>query len=364
MKRQTSEQRIRSIAIANARFRKKVRRASIRSNNLERYEKERKPIKLVAPGIFSFSNNYEETVQFLDDFRTTALKKAGPLQTLSVDLTSIRHISVIGAMVLAAEFHRWSILRRTRLRPSNVARWSPRLLALFDDLGVFDLLDIQNRYNINSTTENITLTPLKSGRRQEGSEVQKLIQSFKNDIASFSDRLSLYDGLMEAVENVIHHGYPSGYEPKYPFAGQRWWGAGCLDLDQACLRFFIYDQGAGIPYTLPRSGFFEAVQHHIERWFPGSTTLDGTMLRAALEVGRTQTNLPHRGKGLGQIQAAIRDVPGSRLRILSGKGAVTVDSDGQIQDRTHSRHIGGTLIEWSLPVSAFGQLKAGGQDDA
>lgn len=49
------------------------------------------------------------------------------------------------------------------------------------------------------------------------------------------------------------------------------------------------------------------------------------------------------------------------LRVLSGEGDVRFGPKKTLKKADHKSHIGGTLIEWSVPMSAF--TKAEEDDD-
>ncbi len=50
------------------------------------------------------------------------------------------------------------------------------------------------------------------------------------------------------------------------------------------------------------------------------------------------------------VVTPVRDTPGAKVRILSGRGSLTYYSDGSVALNDEVLHIGGTLIEWSIPV--------------
>jgi len=77
---------------------------------------------------------------------------------------------------------------------------------------------------------------------------------------------------------------------------------------------------------------------------------DANLILSALEIGTTRTEKPGRGKGLDQMHDVIRQAGGGYMRIMSGRGDVTVKCDGKPGKRQLSSHIGGTMIEWSIPI--------------
>ena len=252
---------------------------------------------------------------------------------------------------MAAEFHRWSIVRNARLRVRNYEKWAPEVRNLLSHLGVFDLIGLTSMPHHYQGGDHLTLSPLQSGLRFDGKKIHQLQAQFDDIVNGFTSNPEVYAGLTEAAENAITHAYPADFEPRHRYAGHRWWGASCLDLANMNLRFFIFDQGAGIPYTLPSVGWYETVREFAAKL--GLAENDTVMLRAAMELARSRTGEAHRGLGLKRMADVIQGSFTGYLRIISGKGEIIVHPDGQIDSRSHDADIGGTLIEWSLPANAF-----------
>lgn len=270
-----------------------------------------------------------------------------------MDLVSLKELSLPVAIVLAAEFHRWSLKRKRRLHARSSTKWAPEVRALLSELGVFELLGTRNVAPDEVTEDDLILTSIKSGERHDGGKIDELQSEFTRSLEGFTRRPQLYEGLSEAVENAISHAYPADYEPKHPFAGHRWWGASSLNLSEQRLRFFIFDQGAGIPFTLPKGALWEQLVPLLATLTGGLVSEDAPMLKAAFEVGRTRTGMSHRGLGLQKMADVVIGRPGGYLRIISGKAEIRIEHDGRIASSGLPEHIGGTLIEWSLPADAF-----------
>jgi hypothetical protein len=309
-------------------------------------------ITVEAPDILSFRKNFSATIEFLDSVRDVFMEHGTTRRRIHIDLAPIKQLSVPVAIVLAAEFHRWSLMLSKRLRVVDAHKWSPSVRSLLSDLGVFKLLSlgaVSNEHN----AENFTLTELMSGVRTDGHKIDQLQEEFEDVLAGFTKKPEMYAGLMEAAENAINHAYPDGYVPTHPFAGHRWWAASCLDTEKMILRFFVFDQGAGIPHTLPTATVWEQVRAKIAVLLGDFIPNDSLMLKSALEVGRTRTGLDHRGLGLRRMSDVVTGAESGSLRILSGKGEIVYYSDERIEMSDHERHIGGTLIEWSMRADAF-----------
>lgn len=348
MKKISNSNKHRMVAIGIARWRKGLARKK------KIYQSGAAPaseITIVAPEILSFNENFAGTVEFLDRFRDLVLSKPNA-KRIYVDLVPIKTLSVPVAIVLAADFDRWRLVRGYKMTTHDSHKWSTTVRNLLSDLGVFELLGLKPiEHEINS--DNFTLTRLMSGEKTDGFKIDRLQEEFAGVLSGFTKSPEMFAGLMEAAENAISHGYPENYSPLHPYAGHRWWGASCLDPRNMTLRFFVFDQGAGIPFTLPTATFYEQVRARLSHFFGDLIPNDSLMLKAALEVGRTRTGLDHRGLGLKRMSDIVTGVENGYLRILSGKGEIVYRSDEAIETRDHDRHIGGTLIEWSISADAF-----------
>lgn len=112
----------------------------------------------------------------------------------------------------------------------------------------------------------------------------------------------------------------------------------------------FYDQGVGIPETLPRVHAREKLEQVLSKLRIRDD--DAARIQAAFELGSSRTRLAHRGGGLlRDVRKLTERMPGAVLRILSGRGEYIYDySDNsrKAEERrlTHVKPLGGTLIQW------------------
>lgn len=315
------------------------------------------------PTQLSYSSNSRQTLSFFNDFKEAiftkrVVRRRGKVlpAPLKVDLIPAEHMSVPCAVVLAAEMQRWSRVHGANLTALSPGKWSPRVQALLLDLGVLQLLGITERAvrrNLEDA-EQIGFIRLKSGDRTDGAQLEALQYELAEASKYFEPQPSIFRGLQEAVGNAIEHAYKdTGHKPKFPYAaGHRWWAAGCIDTVNLSLRFFVYDQGIGIPLSLLRKPSWKEPIEGILRSL-GLSRTDSNLIEGAFEVGRTSTGSDGRGKGLHDLREVIQKAGAGYLRILSGHGDVTLFAQGRVEKRDHGSHIGGTLIEWSIPLDVF-----------
>lgn len=344
------------------RHRKKRWIKSLSRRRLGRGNGSYKPIVLSAPNELSFSRNSAQTIQFFSDLKKSIFsgqitRRKGKIkpQPFAIDLCPVKKISLPAAIVLAAELHRWSltIAKQTSLTPRTPSKWAPRVRALLTDLGALELLGVKLKRREQDFENELVLLKLRSDVKRDGPAIQHLQLWLREMGHVFKEKPYVFGALDEAVMNCIEHGYEDvGAKPRYPNAGHRWWATSCFDPTNDSLRFFVYDQGVGIPASLPHNKDFWS---HVSRIIEAVAGLnsESNIIEGAFEVGRTRTNLCERGKGLGKMQEAIQRAGDGYLRIISGRGDVTLSPAATIRKMDHTDHIGGTLIEWSIPIDAL-----------
>lgn len=220
-------------------------------------------------------------------------------------------------------------------------------------LGFFDLLGVKfsDENPQYAKLREVIILRMVTGDGVPGETVDK-IQKEVNQIANASHQNPmLYGALSEAAYNSFLHAYPDEHEYEFPPLKKRWWATACWYPKESIVQFIIYDQGVGIPETLPRSKNWENIREYIGK-IPivrGLANDDSLMIEAAIEITRTSRGGGH-GKGLQDIVAPIRNIQGGKVRILSGRGLYMCSSDGQVEKSDVAHHIGGTLIGWDIPV--------------
>lgn len=317
-------------------------------------------IKIDAPSQLSFHSNSKETINFFQRlkeavFTDSTIIKRGKVvrKPVSLELSTIRSISIPSAVILAAELHRWTLSQRTQLSVRNHNQWDKRVRGLMSSLGVFELLQIREVPSHLDPLKQVILLQLQSGVQRDGEAVAKLQRWMKSMELGFSEKKYVFGALDEAIINGFEHAYiDTGSEPRFPYAGHRWWATSCFDPVSSSLRFFVYDQGRGIPETLPRQTDFWSEIRKFLGDLPGGTG-DADLIEKAFEVGKTRTHLDERGKGLSKMREAIELAGDGYLRVMSGKGDVTLGPEKTLKKVDHSTHIGGTLVEWSIPIAAL-----------
>ncbi|RPE63079.1 hypothetical protein EDD53_2674 [Pacificibacter maritimus] len=314
-------------------------------------------IRVIAPSIFSFSQNYDATVTFLQSIKQAAFKrpKTGHRKVF-LDFETIEAISVGAALVLAAEIDRWQKIKNVKLVLKNYSSWSDDVKSLLHDIGFFALLGTPNSHSLchGFSGEAISVLELISCDSANGERIAEISSRLSGIASAFEQDPVMYCAVLEAAYNGVLHGYPEKFSFQYPPLHKTWWATASWSPKEQTVKFIVYDQGVGISETLPRSKLYEKVVASLSSVTPVGSTLfksDSTMIEAALKVSRTSRSDGH-GQGLRDIVAPVESMAGAKLRILSGCGEVLYRQGEQISKRDRSNHIGGTLVEWTIPVGA------------
>lgn len=245
-----------------------------------------------------------------------------------------------GALVLAAELDRWNHLPKPPRFKADTGKWAPNVRRLLGQMGFFALLKLD--HVPDTASEGARYVQFRSGTVVDGKEVEDLRQLDLSPISVPKAKL-LFAAVTEAMTNVVHHAYKD--EDSGP---KNWWLSAAHEADEVVI--LIYDQGAGIPKTLPLT-----LGERLRDLLPeGFATHDGKMIEVAHEALRSGTSEEYRGRGLGRdVRRYIEEHDGQgTYRVISGRGEYTVPAGLGAKGSVRSRPkpLRGTLIEWRLKL--------------
>ncbi|WP_323011138.1 hypothetical protein [Paracoccus sp. (in: a-proteobacteria)] len=325
----------------------------------------RHTIYIEAPEVFSLTENYEETVNCLRKLKNTIVSSRLLNQRqrpyTHIDLSHIKTLEPAAAVVLAAELDRWRRVLGVSLRPRNLATWNKGVLTFLYDLRLFDLLEVDRRYvksvlslRVKSDVTEVAL-PFVSDCRNDKERTDRLADELARKVPKLLEILdeeggmALSAALAEASLNSVQHAYKY-LQTEFPIVDDRWWAAASYQDNGDTVKFFVYDQGVGIPATLPKTtvgqGILKFLGHNVDKVYPHSS--DSEMIKQVLRGQISATEQKNRGKGFPQIVAAVTQ-QGGRLMVLSGKGGVIyTKASGAEKLPENDVHLGGTLLEWTF----------------
>lgn len=314
---------------------------------LERIKERKSVIDLPVPEVLDLFAEYDKTANFLNQIRTIALKQRRNLR-LVFDNTQLIHPGAV--ICLVSEIYRCRKIETNRKRVDGTYPKNARVRRILQDIGFFELIDVQNP--LPPAVDNYPMDYIKvfSGVRAVGEEADRLKYALLGDAIKMNPGASgkLYRGLTEAMTNVVHHAYPKEIRSRLPRLKNRWWLVGHVDKEQRELMVMFFDQGVGIPTTLPLR--YPEYLGQILSGLRLTDPNDGDLIRAAMRVRRSQTLEAHRGHGLNDFRAFIDQCGGGSLRIVSRRGLYSYTSDGTEESHGLRISLGGTLIEWKVPL--------------
>jgi len=314
-------------------------------------------ITLYLPEEMNFFDGYDSTVLNISAIRKLVETKTLPTKAyrlVSVNFDNLKKISTSAALVLTAELSKWDDATRQKLRPM-VDNWNPNILKQFTELGFFDLFQknsIESLNNDEASTSKLRLVKYIKGRCGDSDKARILKKGINEIVDNTVNKWTfLHSGLTEAITNVSHHAYPD----KCGFLkdDKNWYLTGSYNEQTKELKIVFYDQGIGIPRSLPESDVWEKILKFLSKIPLAERKRDEVLLKAAVELDRTSTEETDRGKGLQDLLEFIRQRNDGYLSILSLKGLFKFSlHDGKEKTKTEhfSNAICGTLIIWSATL--------------
>ncbi|TRO95361.1 ATP-binding protein [Glycocaulis profundi] len=338
--------------LIKSRIQSRVRPEAARSDiNRPQVRYRKKKVRYISlPSILSLRHNYKEVVEFLDEFHSLILSDR---RKVHVDFNKVRAISSGASLVLVAELDRWRKLYNFRPAAPYLEKWDEGVRRSFEQMGLFEILEVVNTptYNLEASDER-TFIKYSTGQRVLGESAKKL-KEVVSDLAEieFMNK-SMYDAIVEAMQNAIHHAYNEETKRSSIKLDSHWWMSGVFFGRDRRLHISFYDLGVGIPSALPARFGVEAIQEFLAGL--GWASTDANKIYAAMELGRSGTGQKHRGKGLPQMRDFVDKFSPGSLRIISGHGELCYDSDengvGAYRRTTHARPLEGTLIQWDIQL--------------
>lgn len=303
-------------------------------------------LEIKLPARLDFDDNYENTVNQFHALRVavTERKRIGKLI-----FDNIEFISPSAALVLVSEVDRWNRKVGGTLR-ANHESWNPDIKRLLCQLGFFELLKIPAPTH-PFPKKSTTFLPFIVEHARKGDKADVMIElreQIEIMVGHEIKRNYLFDGLSEAITNVVHHAYKVSWSRQL----KCFWLFASYDADSDILKVTFYDQGSGIPATLPKWKLFEEIKALFGSW------TDSQKIGAAVEYGRTSTAKSNRGKGLQNLLEFAQSYSQGSLSIYSLRGMFRMECETKddkletkvvLKDHIHS--IGGTLIEWAVKLT-------------
>lgn len=317
----------------------------------------RPQVDLLVPETLDLESTHAETTSFVQEIRGRVRDGA----TVCLVFEKVKTIRLSALIFLLAQIHKMHLEHGKGCVTGTYPR-SRRIERQLAESGFFDLLRVRTPDTVVPSRVNRYIR-FKSDQVINASRISELRRELLREDLQMPGLIAktVFRALSEAMTNVNHHAYATkAFSPES--AGMalrgRWWLFATLNVPNNVFVFAFYDTGVGIPKTLPRKYSWEHIRQAIHL-LPGFLPDDGQMIEAAMMLGRTRTDLDHRGKGLMDLVKLIDILGAGTMRIYSRHGTYTYTPSSQRQSN-RAGFVEGTLIEWRLPIDkVLGQLPEG-----
>ncbi len=152
---------------------------------------------LEAPKRMRLGGENDEAIQFLQCMRSMTALKA---RQVSVDFSTIQDISPLCAMLLASEVHRWQLITKKKLRVIKSELWAPTVRQLLHDIGLFDLVSVQNPLSLDPVNTEERFIRIRSATLVD---LEVAIAQIEHEVGKIAILLNsnptVYGGIEEAI---------------------------------------------------------------------------------------------------------------------------------------------------------------------
>lgn len=306
------------------------------------------------PPTLDLITHFEDTAKVIRNIRRIALRGKRPAM---LDFSGVKVLKPSALLLLLAEINRCRLLRSLN-RLTGSYPTDRKIERMLDATGFFRLLGVKSRIKRKPSKYPMEYVGFLSAKSEIKGTVKKFRESLLGTTITMSPqaRSRLYRGITEAMLNVGQHAYTDHSRDALPGQG-RWWLTGHVNRKAGTLTVMFCDLGVGIPNTLPKVHGMELIRAALSI-LPGIKPNDGQMVQAGMEIGRTSTGKAGRGRGLNDLRKFVEDTNAGELHIFSRKGHYRYKPMAAEQVANYNISMGGTLIMWTVPMSAVTNWKS------
>lgn len=315
-----------------------------RKHLLNKPRKSPPPERILAPTLFSIESDETRgpVVRFLADLRKTFFRH--DVKAITIDFSETARFISSATLLFYAELSRLIEMTENRIRIRCKPPNNERACQVLHQIGVFRMCgQVIEKKNIDY--EDVVHWRVARGYVVDNSICAPAIEAFEGQLALPLVN-GLFRGLGEAMTNSKQHAYLEVREDglNYNPPNSDWWMFS--QAREGYLYVVFCDLGIGIPRTLPlkKPGLFRRLVAL------GRASSDGACIEDAIEDCRTRTNLPERGKGLGNIVDVVSELNGGVVMVHSNRGFYLSKNGSAPKTIDLKDSILGTLIFWRVPL--------------
>jgi hypothetical protein len=317
-------------------------------------------LTIVAPDQFNIVNRNlrSELIKFVEKLRNYSKKES---TLIYIDFTKTAKMGAEATLYFLAELET-NLYKNKTLKFKVIKSKTTIVNQVLYQTGILKLLSVKITMDSSSFDESVKCWAYTSGSNSEVTDETKGIVKDLGQL--FQDSTQYTRGwfkvITEAMTNSHHHAYlePRFLDSPLESSLKKWW-LFTKEVD-GILTVCICDLGVGIPRSLKENspdvnpGWFENMRNYVKE-LRKKYNEDSALIKAAIEIGKTRTNLPNRGKGLSQIIHELNRLPNANVSvsIFSNNGGFMSKSlkftDSILIPFNESIH--GTIITWQVHMS-------------
>lgn len=304
-------------------------------------------VRITAPeSICLYKRTYLKVIKFIERLRFLTLHEK---KTVVINFNKTNRMESSATLMLIAEIERIQELTNKGRIKGNLPK-DKVASQVFCKTGLSELLNI--KHTVEAEHETVTywnkyLTGIDGTVIEAAQELERIKLKTKY-------RKAFFTGISEAITNITMHAYDKidTRDDGYKFVEHKWWMfTGCDDKQMTLV---ICDIGKGIPVALRGREDFTILSKAMELLTGGK---DSKAIKTAMEIGKTSSNLSHRGKGMAQLKQAIDVMNAGSLVINSNKGLYIYNADGDEKfSKDLKLSIKGTIVTWSAPLDRLQKM--------
>lgn len=273
-----------------------------------------------APPNFSFVENTEAVLQYLEELKTLFKRR----QNVMINLKDITHLTNDAIVLLLSFVKNPKIVNGVAIKGNYPS--DERLRKIFIESGIFNKHDGNEAKNYILTRQN---------KKAEGGIAAELIKRAAKEIFGEDGRCpGIYRALMESMANTCYHAKPK------QIGHETWWLTVYHDREDNHVSFAFIDLGVGIFKSSKMNDF----KMKAASLFGLSDNRD--ILKEIISGRKlSSTKIPYRGKGLPTIYKGLERNYYSNLKIISNDVKADLSTGEFVNLKTE---FNGTFLYWEL----------------
>lgn len=298
----------------------------------------------------------DKTLGFINNFYKLSVIEN---KRVCLDFSHVDRASAAAILLLHASIES-SVIANSQshiklMRPNN-----RKIREIFQHMGIYKTLGFND--NVAIKDPSVEFWKHSEGFLFQGEKLSLFIEDVlmsagikitdKSGNQTYSD--NYYVGLKEAIANCIEHAYndPRFENRENAQELNKWWIFGGYKSEENSIVFIICDLGMGIPQSIQVSHpqKLKQLQEKVSKYFKN----DSEFINASIQLSKSGTGNPERGKGLTELCGYVDDTKDGQLLIYSYEGKLTY-SAGEKNPMLMSlkKRLYGTIIQWSIPLSSI-----------